>query len=68
MISTAIKTMTSSKSKENIEPNKITKKPNNLKGLWINLLSLDQKNIEDTQFVSVYAKQIFEFQKDSEVN
>lgn len=68
MISTAIKTMTSSKSKENIEPNKITKKPNNLKGLRINLLSLDQKNIEDTQFVSVYAKQIFEFQKDSEVN
>jgi hypothetical protein len=53
--------MTSSKSKENIEPNKITKKPNNLKGLRINLLSLDQKNIEDTQFVSVYAKQIFEF-------
>lgn len=59
--------MTSSKSKENIEPNKIIKKPNNLKGLRINLLSLDQKNIDDTQFVSVYAKQIFDFQKDSEV-
>lgn len=32
-LSTAIKNMTSSKSKENVEPNKITKKPNNLKGL-----------------------------------
>lgn len=31
------------------------------------MLSLDQKNIEDTKFVSVYAKQIFDFQKDSEV-
>ncbi len=49
-------------------PNRQREKQNKVKGLRLNLFSLDQKYMDNTSFVSLYAKEIFDYQRENQNN
>lgn len=66
--STTFKWNINQSQKENKEPNKWETRNSWFKKLRSNLYSLDQKFFENPSFVSIYAREIFEFQKENQIS